>query len=173
MKPFTPQVTKLPKRTVLTVTTVGDPNKVTQGAMQALYGTAYATKFKVYKPQRKVMTMNPPSAFWPDAVKMPKSKWTAHWMLDVPSFVKQKDLLQKNPAMPVKVKTLPATVVAEILHIGEYAAEGPTIKTLHAFIKEQKLKIAGPHEEVYLTRPGPKAKTIIRYPVKLRKGVKS
>ncbi len=172
MKPFTPHITKLPKRTVLTVTTVGDPNKVTQSAMQALYGTAYGTKFKVYKPKRKVMTMSPPSAFWPDAAKKPKSRWTAHWMLDVPSFVKQKDLLQKNPTMAVKVKTLPAATVAEILHIGPYSAERPTIKKLHAFIKEQKLEIAGPHEEVYLSRPGPKAKTVVRYVVKPRSGVK-
>lgn len=165
MKPLTPQITKLPKRTVLTVTTIGNPNKVTKGAMQALYGTAYGTKFKVYKPKRKVMTMSLPSAFWPDAMKKPKLKWTAQWMLDVPSFVRQKDLRQKDPAMPVKVKTLPAATVAEILHIGPYSAEGPTIKKLHAFIKEQNLKIAGVHEEVYLSRPGPKAKTIIRYAV--------
>ncbi len=166
MKPFTPQVSKLPPRTVLTVTTVGDPNKVTTEAMQALYGTAYGTKFKVYKPKRKVMTVSPPSAYWPDAIKKPKAKWTAYWMLDVPSFVRQQDLLQKNPALPVKVKTLPAVTVAEILHLGPYRAEGPTVKKLHAFINERRLKIAGPHEEVYLSRPGPKAKTVIRYRVK-------
>lgn len=169
MKPFTPQISKLSKRTVLTVTTVGDPNKVTTGAMQALYGTAYGTKFKVYKPKRKVMTISPPSAFWLDAHKKPKSKWTAVWMLEVSSFVKQKDLIQKVPDMPVKVKQIPAATVAEIMHLGPYNAEGPTIKKLYVFINEQKLKIAGQHEEVYLSRPGPKAKTIIRYAVKKTK----
>ncbi len=173
MKPFAPQVSKLPPRTVLTVTTVGDPNKITKGAMQALYGTAYGTKFRVYKPKRRVMTITSPSAFWLDAHKKPKSKWTAVWMLEVPSFVRQKDLLQKNPDMPVKVNQIPAATVAEILHIGPYNAEEPTIKKLHAFISGQKLKIAGPHEEVYLSRPGPKAKTIIRYAVKKRLKVRT
>lgn len=166
MKPFQPGITKLLKRSVLTVTTVGDPSKVTKGAMQALYGTAYGTKFKVYKPKKKEMTVGAPSAFWLDAHKKPRSKWTAKWMLEVPAFVKQKDLVQKVSSTPVKVASLPAMTVAEILHLGPYSAEGPTIKKLHAFIKAQKLRIAGPHEEVYLSRPGPKAKTIIRYRVK-------
>lgn len=166
MRPLVPQLTKLPARSVLTVTTIGDPNKVTKGVMQALYGTAYGTKFTIYKPKKKRMTVGPLSAFWLDAHKKPKSKWTAVWMLEVPSFVKEKELLQRLPSTPVKVKKLPAVSVAEILHVGPYNAEGPTIKLLHAFMKEQKLKIAGPHEEVYLSHPGPKAKTIIRYAVK-------
>lgn len=165
MKPFVPQFTKVPKRTVLTVTTVGDPNKVAKGAMQALYGTAYGTKFKVFKPRKKDMKIGTPAALWLDAHRKPKSKWTGIWALEIPAFVKQKDLIQKDPAMPVKVARWPGGAFAEILHIGPYSKEGPTIAKLHAFIKEQKRKIAGPHEEVYLSRPGPKAKTVIRYRV--------
>ncbi len=50
MKPFTPHVVRLPKRSVLAYTTVGSPNK-SQPIIQALYGTAYGTKFKVFKPK--------------------------------------------------------------------------------------------------------------------------
>jgi hypothetical protein len=162
MKSFTPYLTKLPKRSVLTITTIGDPNNMTD-VFPALYGTAYTTKFKVFKPKNKEMKIGACSAFWPDAHLKPKSKWTGIWTLEIPSFVKQRDLIQKNPKLPTKIKTLPAGTYAQILHIGPYNAEKPTILKLHAFIKQQKLKIAGPHEEVYMTRPGPKAKTIIQY----------
>lgn len=163
MRPLIPEVIKLPSRTVLTVTTVGAPGKVAQRAMQALYGTAYGTKFKVFKPKKKEMKIGFPSAVWPDALSKPKSKWTGIWSLEVPAFVKQKDLLQKDPETPVKVSKFKAGTYGQILHIGSYEKEESTVTILHRFLKAQKMKIAGPHEEVYLSRPGPKAKTIIRY----------
>lgn len=168
MKPFTPEIAKLPSRSVLTITTIGDPNSMAD-VFPALYGTAYGTKFIVFKPKRKEMKVGACSAFWPDAHLKPKSKWTGIWNLEIPAFVRQKDLIQKNPKLPVKVKKLPGGTVAQILHIGTYAGETPTIKKLHAFIKRQGFVIAGQHEEVYLTRPEPKAKTIIRYLLKKKK----
>lgn len=166
MKPLTPHFASVPKRTVLAVTTVGSPNTMAKLAFTALYGTAFATKFKVYKPKKKVMTMSPPSAIWPDAHRKPKTKWTAIWSVEVPAFVKTKDLLQKDPQRIVSVVRRPAAAVAQILHVGSYSKEGVTVNILHAFVKAQKMKLAGPHEEVYLSRPGPKAKTLIRYAVK-------
>lgn len=166
MKPFTPEVIEIPKRTVLTVTLVGAPKKTAESAMPALYGTAYGTKFEVFKPKKKAMKIGAPSAFWPDAHLKPKAKWTAIWNLEIPAFVKQKDLIQKAPATPVKVATRKAGTYCQILHIGTYDKEEATIKILMDFLKQQKLTIVGPHEEVYLSRPGPKAKTIIRYAVK-------
>jgi hypothetical protein len=59
--------------------------------------------------------------------------------------------------------------VAEVLHVGPYAEEPPTIQRLHEFIAGQGYEIAGPHEEEYLTRPNARLpKTIIRYPVRQR-----
>jgi hypothetical protein len=61
--------------------------------------------------------------------------------------------------------------VAEILHLGPYETEAPTIRTLTDFISAQGLKIVGEHEEEYLRGPGmlfvaPKDYwTIIRYRV--------
>lgn len=169
MKPLTPTITKTPARTVLTVTSFGNPNTVMAPIMGALYGTAYGTRFKVYKPQKKLMTIGKLSAYWPDAHLKPKSKWTGIWMIEVPSFVKAKDLIQKNPKIRISVKKLPAQMSAEVLYIGPYTGEAKTIRALHAFIAEQGMTIAGPHEEVYLSRPGPKAKTIIRNAVTKKK----
>ena len=59
--------------------------------------------------------------------------------------------------------------VAEILHLGPYSEEGPTIERLHKFIEESGYEIAGVHEEEYLTRPDAKVqKTVIRYEVRKR-----
>lgn len=168
MKPFIPELIKLPQRTTLTLTAIGDPNK-TPDVFPALYGTAYGTRFKVFKPQGKLMTIGACSAFWPDAHKKPKSKWTGVWHLEVPSFVKTKDLIQKNPKLPVRVGKIKAGTYAQVLYIGTYAGETATIKQLHAYITNSGWSIAGDHEEVYLTKPGPKAKTIIRYRVARRK----
>ncbi len=165
MKPFTPYLEKLPKRVVLQITTHGDPNIITGPAMQALYGTAYGTKFKIYKPKKMKMDIGPVSAYWPDAHLKPKSKWTGIWNLQISDFVTAKDLIQKNPDTPVKRVAVRAGTYACILHIGTYASETKTIKALHEYMKAEKLKIVGEHEEVYLSRPGPKAKTIIRYAV--------
>lgn len=105
---------------------------------------------------------------YPDGLSKPMSKWTIVSDLEVSHFVTAKDLIQKNPQLPVRVTKRPASTYAVIRHIGPYAKEGPTIKRLHEYMKANHLKIIGPHEEVYLTRPGPKAKTIIRYAVQKR-----
>lgn len=163
MKALVPEIRKLPKRSVLTITTIGNPNATADHIFPALYGTAYGTKFKVFKPKKIDMKIGACSAFWPDAQVKPKAKWTGIWNLEVPGFVKAKDLVQKDLEHPVKLKSIPSGTFAQVLFIGVYRAEGPTIKKLHTFIAEQGYRIAGDHEEVYLTKPGPKAKTIIRY----------
>jgi len=43
--------------------------------------------------------------------------------------------------------------VAQILHVGPYSEEEPTVKRLHEFITENGYEIAGIHEEEYLTPP--------------------
>jgi hypothetical protein len=58
---------------------------------------------------------------------------------------------------------------AQVMHVGPYAAEGPTIERLHAFIAEQGLKPRGAHHEIYLGDPRTadptKLKTVLRQPV--------
>jgi hypothetical protein len=58
---------------------------------------------------------------------------------------------------------------AQILPIGPFTEEGPTIEKLHAFIEADGLKLTGKHHEIYLSdtrRAAPaKWKTIIRQPV--------
>lgn len=166
MRALHPEFTTVEPIKVLTITSVGDPNH-SERFLTALFGTAYGTKFKVYKPQGKDMKMGKLIGRWPDAHLKPKDQWTGIWGLPIPDFVEKTDLVQKDPDLPVKVETWEYGEVAHVLHKGPYTEEGPTIALLHAFIKDNGYEIDGnSHEEVYLTSPEAKdQKTIIRYKV--------
>jgi hypothetical protein len=166
MRAFVPELTRLPRRRVLTVTTIGNPNQVAQRCINALLDTAYGTKFKVYGPTQK-MQVGRLASRWMNAMKAPVSKWEARWGLEVSSFVTGRKLLQADPKTRVKVADWEYGTVAQILHRGPYSAEWPSIEKLHRFIVEKGYRIVGPHEEEYVTRPDVKVpRTIIRYRVK-------
>ena len=61
---------------------------------------------------------------------------------------------------------------AQILHVGPYSAEPPTIERLHAAIASAGLRARGRHHEIYIGDPNRAAperlKTIIRQPVEPR-----
>lgn len=58
---------------------------------------------------------------------------------------------------------------AQILHVGAYGDEGPTIRKLHAAIADAGLRPHGPHHEIYLNDPHrvgeDHARTVLRQPV--------
>ena len=167
MKPFVPQLATLPARTMAVVRTTGDPAETGARAFPVLYGAAYGLKFALKK-EGITFAVEPPCARWfngPDWRAVPRSEWTAAWALPVPDGTSE--VAQKDPATPVVIETWEYGTIAQVLHVGTYAEEEPTIERLHAFIAEQGLEIAGHHEEVYLSRPGAaNQKTIVRYQVR-------
>jgi hypothetical protein len=58
---------------------------------------------------------------------------------------------------------------AQVMHVGPYSEERPTIERLHAFIAEQGCRPRGAHHEIYLGDPRradpAKLKTVLRQPV--------
>lgn len=60
---------------------------------------------------------------------------------------------------------------AQIMHVGSYAAETPTIRTLHAAIVHAGYEPHGQHHEIYLNDPHQvgedRARTLVRRPVRL------
>jgi hypothetical protein len=58
---------------------------------------------------------------------------------------------------------------AQIMHIGTFSEEGPTIEKVHLFIEEKGSRRVGKHHEIYLSdirRAAPeKWKTIVRQPM--------
>ena len=167
MRAFFPELTRLPRRRVLMVTSIGHPNQAAQRCVNALFGTAYATKFKVYAPAKRKMPVGRLACRWVNAMSAPVSKWEARWGLEVPAFVTGRELLQVDPKTRVRVANWEYGTVAQVLHKGPCAQEWPSIEKLHRFIAEKGYRIVGPHEEEYLTRPDVKVpKTIIRYRVR-------
>jgi hypothetical protein len=59
--------------------------------------------------------------------------------------------------------------VAQVMHVGPYGAEAPTIQRLHAAIAQARLRARGCHHEIYISDPNRTApdrlKTLIRQPV--------
>jgi hypothetical protein len=169
MKPLVPELVEMPAQLMAVVHTVGDPTEVAQSVFPALYGAAYSLKFALKKDGIE-FKVKAPAARWfggPEWASTPREEWKAAWAIPIPDGTTE--LVQKDPETPVTIETWEYGPVAQILHIGSYAEETPTIVTLHEFIAEQGLEIAGPHEEEYQSRPEAKApKTVIRYQVRPR-----
>jgi hypothetical protein len=79
---------------------------------------------------------------------------------------------KKNPPRlaDVRVESFTEGPSVQVLHIGPYAAETPTIERLLAFAAKNGLEFAGAHHEIYLGDPNrsapEKLKTGLRYPVR-------
>jgi hypothetical protein len=80
--------------------------------------------------------------------------------------------VKRKKALPavnqVRLESFTEGPCAQILHIGPFSDEGPTIQRVHEFIRERSA-LTGKHHEVYLTdirRAAPeKWRTIIRQPM--------
>jgi hypothetical protein len=159
-----PQIVEMPSQKMAVVYTTGDPNEVGPQALPALYGSAYTLKFDLKKEgvEFKVGALR---ARWPNAHLVSKNEWVGMWGVPIPDDTAS--LPQKVPGIAVKIEVWEYGTVAQILHIGPYSEEMPTVERLHDFIRESGYEMAGVHEEEYLTRPTAKVqKTIIRYPVR-------
>ncbi len=159
-----PQILQMPSQKMAVIYTKGDPGKVASEHLPALYGSVYKLKFDLKKKgiEFKVTGLR---ARWPDAHLVPKHEWLGIWGLPVPE--KTTSIPQKTPGIEVKIEQWDYGTVAQILHIGPYSEEYPTVQRLHRFIEESGYEIAGVPEEEYLTSPRAKVqKTIIRYPIK-------
>ncbi len=159
-----PLIIEMPSQKMAVVRTTGDPNVVGAQALPALYGAVYTLKFDLKKKgiDFKVAALR---GRWPNAHLVPKDQWLGIWGLPVPEDTTS--LPQKVPGTEVKIEVWEYGAVAQILHVGPFSTEPPTVQHLHDFIAENGYEIAGVHEEEYLTKPTAKVqKTLIRYPIK-------
>ena len=159
-----PQILDMPSQKMAVVYMKGDPNKVVSQFLPALYGSAYTLKFDLKK-RGIEFKVDKPRARWPNAHLVPKDEWIGIWGLPIPGGTTS--LPQKVKDIEVKIERWDYGTVAQILHIGPYSEEMPTVERLHKFIADSGYQIAGVHEEEYLTKPEAKVqKTMIRYPIR-------
>ncbi len=100
-------------------------------------------------------------------------------MIMQPPFI-TKELFEEALKQVIKKKNLKALEkvrfeqysegrAAQVIYIGPYSEEGPTIEKLHNFIKEKGYELCGLHHEIYLSDPRrtipEKLVTIIRQPI--------
>lgn len=167
MKVNVPELAEMPATTMAVVHSVGDPAEVGPRVFPALYGAVYGLKFALKKLGVEYKVTAPRARWFAGEgwQSVPRDEWVAAWAIPIPDSTTE--LRQKDPETPVVIETWEYGPVAQVLHIGTYAEEVPTIELLHAFIAASGLEIAGPHEEEYLSRPDAKApKTVIRYQVR-------
>ena len=185
-----PALVDVPPLWFLMIDGRGDPNTSEEyrAAIEALYAVAYTIKFTLRRApdglEYPVMPLE--SLWWADDPHAPLTEDKASWnwtaMIMQPAQVTDA-LIAEAIATARDRRPIPAADrlrherfeegrAAQILHIGPYAHEGPTIVRLHAFIAEQGLEPAGKHHEIYLGDPRraapEKLRTIVRQPVSPR-----
>lgn len=164
-----PRITTLGPQKVLLVTATGDPNTVGKEAFGALM-KAY---FQLEGVPKGGPGFRAPRARWPLAADVPVDQWIGHYAMPVPETVASVPAASAGDGLTVELTTWAYGEVAEILHVGPYAEEDPTVRALLDFIAANGYEQAGDHEEEYLRGPGmlfagdpDSYLTIIRYPVR-------
>ena len=160
-----PQILEMAPQKMAVVYGKGAPDRVFPELMPALYGSVYTLKFDLKKKGLPTFKVSGLRARYPDAHLVPMEEWTHIIGLPVPEGTTS--LPQKVPGIEVKLETWKYGTFAQILHLGPYDQEEPTVNRLHRFIEDNGYETAGMHEEEYLTTPDAKVpKTIIRYTVR-------
>ncbi len=183
-----PEIVEVPEFNFVMVDGKGDPNTSSefQEAIGALYPLAYGAKFALKKSGVDVRVMPLEALWWSPGTSVLKTdepgrwRWTA--MIMQPDQVTS-ELIEKaraeamrkkpNPALPrVRFEAFREGTCAQVMHVGPYSAEKPTIERLHAFIAATGWKLAGKHHEIYLGDPRraapEKLRTIVRQPIAKR-----
>jgi hypothetical protein len=166
----------------------GDPNtsKDFQNAIEALYSVSYTLKFALKKNAKSVdsdyvvmplegLWWNENCGFdmerrdlwmWTAMIAQPPHATSEYVKMALDAASKKKDL----PALSkMRYENFREGKAAQIMHLGPFSAEGPTVAKVHDFILRNGYKIRGKHHEIYLSdfrKTAPeKLKTVIRQPL--------
>jgi len=167
----------------------GDPNTSSEysAAIEALYAVAYTIKFISKNALGRDLVVAPLEGLWRASdmstfATRDKDRWDWTMMIVQPDWITSDIVEQARRAVGSKkdlsaLEKLHSFTLAEgrsvqIMHVGPYDDEGPTLGRLHdEFMPEHGLAFNGDHHEIYLsdarkTAPA-KLRTILRQPVRL------
>lgn len=182
------QVVDVPPMEFLMIDGHGDPNTSMdyQQAIEALYAVAYKIKFISKKEAGKDYVVPPLEGLWwaedmdVFTVSLDKSAWDWTMMIMTPDWVTEEmfgravELVEKGKNPPalskVRLKNYQEGLAVQILHIGSFDDEGPTLVRLHQdYMPANNYVENGKHHEIYLSDPRKvapeKLKTVLRQPV--------
>ena len=181
-----PALVEVPPRPFLMIDGQGDPNTSQEyaDALAALYPIAYGIRAVIKRETGDGYTVMPlEGLWWADDMATfsveDKSNWKWTMMICQPAAataemaaaVIPEAIAKKGLASGDRVRfaVYDEGRAAQVLHVGPYADEEPTIELLHRFIEDEGLERSGLHHEIYLGDPRrtdpAKLKTIIRQPV--------
>ena len=156
--------------------------------MPGLYATAWTLRFAI-KRRGIVTKVGPLEGLWwtsdgvldLDVIFGPGERGTWRWtlLIGLPDEATDEELEgalatgRSKLAPPyrdgLRVEPFAEGRVAQVLHLGPYAEERPTIERLHAAIAAAGLRPRGRHHEIYLGDPSrgdpAKVRTLLRQPV--------
>jgi hypothetical protein len=176
---------EVPEMNYLMIDGKGDPNTSTDfsAAIEALFAVSYTTKFLSKKNGLDYVVM-PLEGLWykdnmEDFLNSSKDDWQWTAMIMQPNHVTEEMIGEAIESVRKKKKIVALDklrfeaynegVSAQILYVGPFADEHPTIVKLHEFAESNGYRIDGKHHEIYLSdfrKVDPsKLKTIIRQPV--------
>ena len=177
----------VPRMNFLMIDGEGDPNTSQEfkDAIGVLYPLSYTLKFMIKKGEIGVDYGVLPleGLWWADEMSSFVDDRREHWqwtlMIMQPELVteemvqeaNEQVLKKKNPvSLPlVRFESFEEGKVAQIIHIGPFSEERPTVEKVHTFIEESGSQRRGKHHEIYLSDIRRAAadnwKTIIRQPM--------
>lgn len=183
---LTPELVYVPELPFLAIDGLGDPNGSAEymAAIQALYSVSYTLKFALKRLGAPDVKVGPLEGLWwvddmahfnladraawqwTAMIRQPE-KLTAAMVEDACAEVAARKRLPS--ARHLRLERFVEGQCAQVMHIGPYASEEPTIGRLHAFIDEQGYEKRGKHHEIYLSdprrTPEDRLRTIVRQPV--------
>jgi hypothetical protein len=177
---------EVPRMQFVKVDGQGNPNSAPayMTAVEWLYGVSYAMKFAA-KSLGMDYAVPPLEGLWWAEDNMAfttraKDEWLWTMMIMTPEFITRsmyEAAVEKTvrklgePPASLRLELYEEGLAVQILHVGSYDDEAPTIKRLHEeFIPQHGLTESGLHHEVYISDPrkteAAKLKTILRQPVR-------
>ncbi|MFX1300732.1 MAG: GyrI-like domain-containing protein [Promethearchaeota archaeon] len=186
--PHTPVIVDVPELQYLMIDGKGYPgtSQEYQAAVEALYPVAYTLRFAIKNAgilDFKVMPLE--GLWWAEDMEAfiidnRKDEWLWTSMIMQPPAVTHESFQEaveqvtkkKNPiALPkIRLETYHEGKSVQIMHIGSYSEEGPSIEKMHQYAFDQGYELRGKHHEIYLSDPRrtvqEKLRTVIRQPIK-------
>ncbi|MDF1514378.1 MAG: GyrI-like domain-containing protein [Anaerolineae bacterium] len=182
-------VIEIPPMQYIMIDGHGDPNTAQsyKDALAALYAVAYTIKFNSKKQDKDYVVPPLEGLWWAASMDFfttlrDKSSWDWTAMIMQPEWITQEMVTEAIHASQKKdlsalqllrLETYHEGLSVQIMHVGSYDDEAPTLIRLHQnWIPEHGYIENGKHHEIYLSDPRrtapDKLRTVLRQPIKKR-----